>query len=72
MLLRMQIRRVHPMLSIAEVADKIGIGRHTLYSWTSGSRTPRPLTLRGLLRKLSADDATVMRALLLLSSPGGQ
>lgn len=72
MLLRMQIRRVHPMLSIAEVADKIGIGRHTLYSWTSGARTPRPLTLRDVLRRLAADDTTVMRALLLLSSPGGQ
>lgn len=72
MLLRLQIRRAHPLLTIGEVAERTGINRRTLYNWTQGSRVPTPTNLTSFLRKINADDATIMAALLLLSAPGGQ
>lgn len=71
-LLRMQVRRSYPLDSIAEVATKISISRHSLMAWTTGNRTPGPATLRDLLAKLDADEGTILRALVMLSTPGGQ
>lgn len=72
LLLRLQMRRAHPLLPTAQVAERIGLSRRLLYSWVTGERTPGPKALREVLDRLHADDATVAAALLLLSSPGGQ
>ncbi len=71
-LLRLAIRARFPLLTIDAAATEIGIGRHTMYAWTSGQRTPHPKTLRDVLQRLDADDTTVAAALMLLASPGGQ
>lgn len=71
-LLRMQVRRAYPLDSIAEVATKIGLSRHSLMAWTTGNRTPGPATLRDVLKRLGADEGTILSALMMLATRGGQ
>ena len=73
-LIRLQMRRSYPLDTVAEVATKINIQRHSLISWVAGRRNPGAATLRDLLTKLKADEGTILSALVLLSktTPGGQ
>lgn len=58
----MKERREELKLSVAQVADDVGVERQTVYAWESGVRRPEILNLAKWCEALQLDEAARHRA----------